>query len=160
MNSIRVAACLAAMVTLGCSIPADKREIADLKEKNQALQQKSQALQQKLEGLEMQEKCAVLAERSFNSMPKEKYFSKDYTCHFNRKQNKFFISITTVQNNGLTARMIVDLLENHTIASYLWNPVKGKKYWEVKPMYCVVNGERKDWTTEDYDAFEKSCMTD
>ncbi len=136
------------------SIPADKREIADLKRQNRELQQK-------LEGIEIQEKCAKLAEHSFDTMPKGHGAFQDYTCHYNKRLNKFFISI--VINNyksQITTRMIVDLLENKTIASYGWKPDKVKKYWEVKPFYCHVYDESKDWTTEDFDAFEKSCMTD
>lgn len=149
-----VAVCLTALMVLACSIPADKREIANLERQNRELQQK-------LEGIEMQEKCAQLAEHAFDAMPKEHGTSQDYTCHYNKRLNKFFISIVINDyKSQITTKMIVDLLENKTIASYGWKPDKVKKYWDVKPFYCVVYDEHKDWTTEEYDAFEKSCMTD
>jgi hypothetical protein len=149
-----IAVCFLALLGLGCSIPADKREIAALRKQNSEFQQK-------LDGIEMHEKCAKLAEHSFNTMPKPAGANYDYTCHYNKRLNKFFISITIFDYKSMvTTKMIVDLLENKTIASYGWKPDKVKKYWDVKPFYCEINGEHKNWTTEDYDAFEKSSMAD
>ena len=145
---------LVALVGLGCSMPEDKREIAALK--NQVKE-----LRQKFESIEIQEKCAKLAEHSFNTMPKTPGTSYDYTCHFNKSKNKFFINITTFEYKSMiSTKTIIDFLENKPIATYCWKPDKVKKYWEVKPFYCEVNGEHKDWTTPEYEAFENSCMTD
>jgi predicted nucleic acid-binding Zn-ribbon protein len=137
---------------MGCDYRSNQTEIHELKKKNAELQEK-------LDGISMQEKCAKMAEHSFETLPKGRNEIIDYTCHYNKKQNKFYMSITSLNTKTLsTSKMIVDLLENKTFASYMWQADKVKKYWEVKPFYVEVNGEKKDWTTEDWDAYEKVCM--
>lgn len=144
--------CAVAILSLGCK--ENMGEIQELKKQNAELRQK-------LEGLEIQEKCAKLAEHSFNSMQKERGAIYDYTCHYNKKQNKFLISVTiTYPRTQMTAKFISDLLENRTIAFYMWHPDKVKQYWEVKPFVCDIYGEHKDWTSDEYNAFEKTCMSE
>jgi len=154
-QSMRMAVvCTAVIIGMGCSLPSDKQEITALKKKNQELQEKFDSIQ-------MQEKCAKLAEHSFQQVKLGKNDNADYQCHYNTKKNKFLIYITIDSlGSGHTTKMLIDLLENKTIAGYMWGPVKGKKFWEVKPFYCRVNEEPVDWTTEQFTEFVKPYMTE
>lgn len=139
---------------IGCDYRSNQIETIELRKKNAELQQK-------LDGISMQEKCAKMAEHSFETMPKDRNAIYDYYCHYNKKQNKFYMSTSILDpKTGITSKFIDDLFEHKNIASYMWKPDKIKKYWEVKPFHVVINEEAKDWTTEEWDAFEKVCMSD
>jgi len=139
---------------MGCDYRSNQTEILELKKKNAELQEK-------LDGISMQEKCAKMAEHSFETMPKDRNAIYDYYCHYSKNRNKFYMIITMIYpKTGSTSKILIDLLESKTIASYMWQADKVKKYWEVKPFYVDINGEKKDWTTEEWDAFEKGSMSD
>ena len=76
--------------------------------------------------LELQEKCAKLAKEYFNNQ----HFTEGlptYTCHYNKKYNKFFVHIklmiVSTNNNGkesvIISEWITDLLSNKEFTGYI-----------------------------------------
>jgi hypothetical protein len=101
--------------------------------------------------LSEQGKCAAQAKKFYNEsdFPSTKHATKnEFTSHYDAVNLICYvrINVTTVENGTATVgSYIFDAFENRTFASYTWLSVKGKKYWEVKPMECNVkpiNGKK------------------
>ncbi len=101
--------------------------------------------------LSEQRMCAAQAKKFYNEsdFPNAKHATKnEFTSHYDAANLICYvrINLTTVENGTVTvASYIFDAFENRAFAAYTWLSVKGKKFWEVKPMECNVkpiNGKK------------------
>lgn len=101
--------------------------------------------------LSEQRMCGAQAKKFYNEsdFPSVKHATKnEFTSHYDADNRICYVrvNVTTFENDTLAVSSYVfDAFENRTFASYTWLSVKGKKYWEVKPMECNVkpiNGKK------------------
>ena len=144
-------------------------------QKNQQLITANQALESRLAdqsakvGLELQDKCAVQADKMFHQLgwgkplPSNSPRAEEYVSHYNTKMNKCFLEVTIEDfRDGTTTHTLLDAFERREYAFYLWRVDDKKKYWEVPPKRCSLHAPQEDeafCTSEDaYKAFVDRFM--
>ena len=91
--------------------------------------------------------------------------SSDYQNHFNTRLKKCFVLIESrgsVSEEYFNSALLMDANERRVYASYVWNSMKGKKYWEVPPLACQlvpISEEKTECSSrEEFDAFVAKYM--
>lgn len=99
----------------------------------------------KIEDLQLQEKCALQAEKVFRALGykgiQQNGDTDTYQTHYNQKLGKCFMAIESLNMttaSGTTTRFLLDAFEQRGYAEYVWMPRGDKKYWEVPPMVCKL----------------------
>lgn len=123
------------------------------------------------DNLELQEKCALQAEKMFRTLGYKGVQQNGnfdlYRSHWNAKLNKCFMTIestnvTTTSGTMFINRFLFDAYEQREYAEYTWMSSKVKKYWEVPPMICKLISSSDDEqlckSEEEYKAFVARYM--
>ncbi len=80
-------------------------------------------------GLEMQEKCSIAARKFFEDEGFAKYQGVNYTCHYSKKRNKFYIllSVSGVPEEGFpSSTTLYDILSHEEIGGITLASFKNK----------------------------------
>jgi hypothetical protein len=121
--------------------------------------------------LQEQAICAQQAEKVFKaynnagSVPDYKPITSNYQSHYNTNLRKCLILVdemSELKGEMLTTSELLDAFENRQIADYIWQTKEGKKFWEVPPLYCVLNpaggSETNCSSRQEFDAFVSKLM--
>ena len=92
------------------------------------------------ERLELQEKCALQAEKVFRSMG-YKLQSDGLQSHYHPQKGHCYMvvapfPISRADGSIFKSVFLLDAYEQKSIANYAWGSQTGKQYWEVPPVVC------------------------
>src|SRR5258708_20839246 len=113
----------------------DQRQLDELKQKVESMS--------KTVSLDVQERCAKQAFEEFKRQGYAKHQYADFSNHYNSKLNKCFMQIQdvdsgTVKGTIITSKQLTDAFEGKIYGNYVCGTLKGKRYWEVPPVVCLV----------------------
>jgi hypothetical protein len=93
--------------------------------------------------LEEQGQCARQAREEFKLEGWTMDAFTSFTDHYSPKLGRCFIEVTSsIRTGNIPSRQktVEDAFEGKVFAQYEWSNPQGKKYWEVAPYLCTVDG--------------------
>jgi hypothetical protein len=104
--------------------------------------------------LEEQGQCARQAREEFKLEGWTMDAFTSFTDHYSPKLGRCFMEVTSaIRTGNIPSRQktVEDAFEGKVFAQYEWSNPQGKKYWEVAPSLCIVDGTVCK-TTDEFDS--------